>query len=88
MHCVFCQRDRPGLTRSELSCAFFDSFPVSRGHALVIPNRHVASIWDMTGAEYTDAFILVRHVKNLLQELFNPQGFNIGVNCGEAAGQT
>jgi ATP adenylyltransferase len=88
MHCVFCQRDRPELARSELSSSFLDSFPVSEGHALVIPNRHVASIWEMTDAEYTDAFNLVRRVKHLLQELFDPQGFNIGVNCGEAAGQT
>jgi diadenosine tetraphosphate (Ap4A) HIT family hydrolase len=42
----------------------------------------------MTDPEYTDAFDLVRRVKDLLQEKFEPQGFNIGVNCGEAAGQT
>ena len=38
--------------------------------------------------EYTDAFNLVRHAKDLVQQMFDPQGFNIGVNCGEAAGQT
>jgi diadenosine tetraphosphate (Ap4A) HIT family hydrolase len=42
----------------------------------------------MTDNEYTDAFRLVRHVKALLHERFGPQGFNIGVNCGEVAGQT
>lgn len=88
MRCVFCQHDQPELARSEFSCAFLDTFPVSKGHTLIIPNRHVASIWDMSDAEYTDAFNLVRQVKDLLQELFDPQGFNIGVNCGEAAGQT
>ena len=88
MDCVFCKLGRPLLAQSELSCSFLDGFPVSEGHALVIPKRHVASIWDMTGSEYTDAFRLVRHVKDLLQDRFNPQGFNIGVNCGETAGQT
>lgn len=42
----------------------------------------------MIAEEYTDAFNLVRQVKELLQKQFEPQGFNIGVNCGEAAGQT
>ena len=42
----------------------------------------------MTTDEYADAFNLVRVVKDLLQEKFKPQGFNIGVNCGEAAGQS
>lgn len=42
----------------------------------------------MTADEYNDAFSLARTVKDLLLEEFAPQGFNIGVNCGEAAGQT
>jgi diadenosine tetraphosphate (Ap4A) HIT family hydrolase len=42
----------------------------------------------MTAEEYIDAFNLVRQVKDILQEQFKPQGFNIGVNCGEAAGQS
>lgn len=88
MLCIFCQNDRPILAQTKLSYAFFDSFPVSNGHALIIPRRHVASIWEMTPDEYTDAFNLVRAVKHLLQEKFEPQGFNIGVNCGEAAGQS
>jgi diadenosine tetraphosphate (Ap4A) HIT family hydrolase len=88
MDCVFCKRDRSVLAQSDLSSAFLDGFPVSEGHALVIPKRHIASIWEMTDAEYTDAFQLVHKVKDLLQRKFDPHGFNIGVNCGEAAGQT
>jgi ATP adenylyltransferase len=88
MDCIFCQHDRPSLTQTELSFALLDSFPVSNGHALVMPKRHVISIWDMTTDEYTDAFNLIRQVKDILQKKFEPQGFNIGVNCGEAAGQT
>ena len=88
MDCIFCQHDRSILVQTKLSFAFLDSFPVSNGHALVIPKRHVASIWEMTTEEYTDAFNLVRHVKDVLQKKFEPQGFNIGVNSGEAAGQS
>ena len=86
--CVFCKLNRAVLAQSDFSCAFLDGFPVSEGHALVIPKRHVVSIWDMTDREYNDAFNLAKQVKDLLQEMFDPQGFNIGVNCGEAAGQT
>lgn len=88
MHCIFCQHDRQLLAQSELSFAFLDGFPISKGHALIIPKRHVESIWEMTDLEYADAFNLVWRVKQLLQEMFDPQGFNIGVNCGESAGQT
>ena len=52
------------------------------------PNNARTSLWEMTTDEYTDAFCLVRQVKDILQEKFQPQGFNVGVNCGEAAGQT
>jgi len=76
------------LAQTKLSFAFLDGFPVSNGHTLVVPKRHVVSLWEMTTEEYTDAFALLRHVKDVLQEQFNPQGFNVGVNCGQAAGQT
>ena len=88
MDCIFCRLNRSILAETKLSLACLDSFPVSKGHALVIPKRHVVSLWEMTTEEYTDAFALVRQVKDVLQEQFNPQGFNIGVNCGHAAGQS
>jgi diadenosine tetraphosphate (Ap4A) HIT family hydrolase len=76
------------LAETKLSFAFLDNFPVSKGHTLVIPKRHVVSLWEMTTEEYTDAFALVRQVKDVLQEQFQPEGFNVGVNCGHAAGQS
>jgi len=86
--CIFCHPDRSVLVESELSLAFFDRFPVSKGHSLIVPRRHVVSIWELTAVEYADAFNLVRRVKDILQERFAPQGFNVGVNCGEVAGQS
>jgi diadenosine tetraphosphate (Ap4A) HIT family hydrolase len=76
------------LVETKLSCAVLDGFPVSKGHTLVVPKRHVSSLWEMTIEEYTDAFMLVRQVKDILQQQFSPEGFNIGVNCGEVAGQS
>ena len=55
---------------------------------LIVPRCHVVMIWDRTPEEYSDTFNVVREVKDILQEQFNPQGFNIGVNCGETAGQS
>ena len=86
--CVFCHPDRPLLAESKLSFAFLDGFPISNGHALIVPKRHIVSIWEMTGDEYADAFNLIRRVRDILQKQFEPHGFNVGVNCGETAGQT
>ena len=69
------------LAETELSCAFFDGFPITRGHSLVIPKRHVRSIWEMTAEEYNDAFSLARTVKDLLLKQFAPDGFKIDVSC-------
>lgn len=88
MDCIFCQTDRTILAKTKLSLAFFDGFPVSPGHSLVIPKRHVPSIWELSAEEYVDLFNLVREVKALIQDRFEPQGINVGANCGEAAGQT
>ena len=87
-NCIFCNLDRSLLSESKFAIAFLDSFPVSMGHAMIIPRRHIVTIWDMTPEEYEDAFNLVREVKNVLQKQFDPQGFNVGVNCGEVAGQS
>ena len=88
MDCIFCLIDRAMLAETKLSLAFFDRFPVSPGHSLVIPKRHVPTIWDLSADEYRDAFNLVRQVTQLIQMQFEPQGINVGANCGEAAGQT
>jgi diadenosine tetraphosphate (Ap4A) HIT family hydrolase len=66
MDCIFCHLDRSILAESKLSCAVPDGYPVSKGHSLVFPKRHVASIWEMTEEEYTDVFSLIRQVKDIL----------------------
>ena len=88
MDCIFCHPNRSILAETKLSCAVLDGYPVSKGHSLVIPRRHVVSLWEMTADEYADVFNLVRQVKDIIHEQFRPDGFNIGVNCGEAAGQS
>lgn len=65
-----------------------DAFPVSPGHTLVIPVRHVLSIFDLTPDEFNELRSVMKEAKRDLDAEFNPAGYNIGVNDGVAAGQT
>jgi diadenosine tetraphosphate (Ap4A) HIT family hydrolase len=86
--CIFCRPQREILARNKSAIAVFDTYPVSPGHALVLPLRHVVTIWDLEPDEYDGCFRLVREVKPILEARFKPDGFNVGANCGEAAGQS
>lgn len=86
--CIFCEPKREILAQNTHAIAVFDSFPVSPGHALILPRRHVVTIWDLEPEEYSDCFTLVRHARSAIESRFSPDGFNIGANCGEAAGQS
>jgi len=76
------------ILENNLAYAFFDLFPVSKGHMLIVPKRVTPQIFDLSEEEYTACFDLVNKVKDYLANEYSPDGFNIGVNCGEAAGQT
>ena len=85
--CPFCLPDRPLLAESPLVVAFADARPVSPGHTLVVPRRHVSTYFDCTEDEKATLWALVEHVRGLLSDR-NPDGFNVGFNDGAAAGQT
>lgn len=68
--------------------AYHDAFPISPGHMLVIPKRHVQSVFELGEIEQQALWSLVAEVRKKLAEEFEPDGFNIGVNDGRAAGQT
>ena len=76
------------IIENENAFAIYDGFPISKGHVLVIPKRVVAEIFDLNDEEYSSCFNLVKDVKKILEEEFKPDGFNIGINNGEKAGQT
>ena len=89
--CPFCERiaEREDLyAMTEFAVAFPDGFPVSDGHTLVVPKRHVARTEQLERAEWAGLFDLVREVSRELASLPGVEGVNIGVNSGEAAGQT
>lgn len=88
--CPFCapESERELLTESAQVYAIRDKYPVNEGHALVIPKRHVANYFDLSDREQTACWMLVNRTQELLRERFGPDGFNVGINTGSAAGQT
>ena len=68
--------------------AFFDGYPVSPGHALIVPKRHVSSYFDLTDHEREAMNVMLQYVKRVVDERFHPDVFNIGINVGQAAGQS
>jgi diadenosine tetraphosphate (Ap4A) HIT family hydrolase len=68
--------------------AVWDEFPVAPGHALVVPKREVASIFSLDPDEYAGLWQVVREVAEMVRAQVHCDGLNIGVNIGEAAGQS
>jgi diadenosine tetraphosphate (Ap4A) HIT family hydrolase len=89
LECPFCApaADRI-VAENRWVMALSDGFPVSLGHTLVIPKRHIASLDDISTKERSAIWSLVAKVRRLILERHRPDGFNIGVNDGIAAGQT
>lgn len=86
--CIFCNPAREILAENPHAVAVLDGHPVSAGHALVLPRRHVMTIWELDAAEYAACFGLVPQLRALLDTRYSPDGYTVGVNCGEAAGQS
>jgi superfamily II DNA or RNA helicase/diadenosine tetraphosphate (Ap4A) HIT family hydrolase/HKD family nuclease len=76
------------LMANETAFAIADAFPVTPGHALVVARRPIATWWEATDEERSDLLRLVDEVKSRLDARFRPDGYNIGINVGAAAGQT
>ena len=87
--CPFCD---PASARirleNDVAFAIPDAFPVAEGHTLVIPKLHVASLFDLPEEEQAGIWQLVAAIRSVLVMDLRPDGFNIGINDGEAAGQT
>ena len=72
--------------RGERCFALLNAYPYSSGHVMVLPQRAVAAIEDLTGDEYTELFAGVRMAVAALKAAYSPQGINVGLNLGEASG--
>ncbi len=88
-HCPFCSLPESRIVKASAhGVVIRDAYPVSPGHTLIIPRRHMGSFFELTPAERDDLLGLMEWARTELQETRKPDGFNIGINDGPAAGQT
>ena len=90
--CLFCTATSKGpkdglvIFDGSLSLVMLNKYPYNSGHLMVSPKRHVSRLDDLTPEESIDLFRLLRHSSATLTKELNPEGFNIGMNIGKAAG--
>ncbi len=91
--CLFCEKllersDRSNfvLCRRQFGCVMLNTYPYSTGHLMVIPNRHVAEFDHLVPDELSCMMNLAQHAVRALANVYRPDGFNIGINLGSAAG--
>lgn len=88
-HCAFCnpRSSLRLLTESATAYAIFDGYPVTKGHVLVIPKRHVSNYFNLPFKEQSACWFMVNKVQEMLTKEFKPNGFNVGMNINSEAGQ-
>ena len=89
MNCVFCNLPSARIAaQNELALLFDDAYPVSLGHCLVIPRRHVGSWFEIEPVEQIAMLQLLAIARQRVETIHQPSSYNIGINDGPAAGQT
>ncbi len=87
--CPFCSLPPSRIiSEDSLTLVIRDGYPVSPGHSLIIPKRHIVSFFDLKDDERISLFHRLTEAKTALDAEFKPDGYNIGINEGAAAGQT
>ena len=87
--CIFCNLEPDRIvSASDYTVTIRDGFPVSEGHTLIIPRRHVQSFFELQAIEKAAILQALDEAKEALDRELKPDGYNIGINDGEAAGQT
>lgn len=91
MGCPFCsdmEIQERILFSTEYSFAFLTQTPIVPGHTLISPKRHIATLDELSGAEWKDMWDMFSQVKQALAKTFQSEGFNFALNEGTCAGQT
>ncbi|MFW5790947.1 MAG: HIT family protein [Bacillota bacterium] len=87
--CIFCDLPAKRIElENQRAIAIYDRYPVNQGHMLIIPRRHFANFFEARDEEVIAMNDLLKEARDYLDEKFNPDGYNIGININEAAGQT
>src|SRR5574341_2396681 len=91
--CIFCAMVKPEdhagdhvLCRGEHCFVTLNLYPYNNGHLMIVPNAHAGRLEELDMATLTELMILTRQAIEVLNDAYNPQGFNIGINQGTAAG--
>ena len=91
--CILCDKPKQKddvanyiLYRAEKNFVILNSYPYNPGHLMIAPYRHVANLEELTDEERCEHFEMVSRSVKILREVFNPAGFNIGMNLGKIAG--
>src|ERR1051325_1775362 len=91
--CIFCAKSHAAedvknrlLLRDRICFAILNIYPYSNGHLMVAPYKHTQDLEELTESEMAELLSLVRRCQQILRKAFKPDGFNIGVNIGKAAG--
>ncbi len=86
--CLFCTIKKPYIYENDHLFAIYDAYPVTKGHALIISKAHRNDYFAMTKTESDSLHEALHAVKSIIDKQYAPQGYNIGINNGEASGQT
>ena len=90
--CLFCDiqkiNDDKIIIQNEDFFSIYDDFPVNPGHCIIISKKHIVSFFDLTSKQLQNFFKLISQTKKIIENKFHPDGYNIGINEGEAAGRT
>lgn len=89
-NCIFCQESlkKKTITENWFWRVVMDEYPVSMGHCLIIPKRHVNDYFGLNIFERISLSFIIKEAKKYLEGLYHPNGYNIGINCGADSGQT
>lgn len=87
MECLFCEK-KEYILENEVGYAIFDDNPVSQGHMLIIPKKHIEHFFVADEQTRILLLSLLAEAKAYLDNMYHPNGYNIGMNCGEVAGQS
>ena len=88
--CIFCNEKKNNIVdENDHAYASYDPYPVSKKHCLIVPKRHVKNYFDLSEKEILACNQLIKSMKIKIEEKDKSvKGFNIGTNCGKAAGQS
>ena len=91
--CILCEKPKENndalnyiLYRGDKNFVIMNSYPYNPGHLMIAPYRHIANLEELTDEELLEHFQIIGRATKLLKRVFNPDGFNIGINIGKVAG--